>query len=86
MASLNDGLRPGHPEHIHHPDDGRGYRRVLVDGVEIHSVFYADTILGYIRRHVPGASGGLFTLPPEYDTVAWVEAYGRVSVELKETK
>ena len=34
-------------EHIHTGSDGRGMRRVLVDGVEQATVLYADTQLGY---------------------------------------
>ena len=34
------------PDWIHTPDDGRGFRRVFVNGVEVKSV-YADTRRGY---------------------------------------
>ena len=39
-------------EHIHQPDDGRGRRRVFVDGKEISRVLYADTRKGFVR-YVP---------------------------------
>lgn len=32
--------------HVHTADDGRGLRRVLIDGVEQQHVCYADTELG----------------------------------------
>ena len=35
------------PDWIHTPDDGRGFRRVFVDSVEIEKVFYADTKVGF---------------------------------------
>ncbi|MCF7541828.1 hypothetical protein [Pseudomonas petrae] len=46
--------------HVHTGDDGRGLRRVLVDGVECQDVCYADTALGIVvaafrpLRVVPG--------------------------------
>lgn len=40
------------PRHIHTPDDGRPHnRRVLVDGVELKGVVYADTRRGIARRY-----------------------------------
>lgn len=35
-------------EHIHTPDDGRGQRKVFVNGNEIDGVNYADTKLGFV--------------------------------------
>ena len=35
-------------EHIHKPDDGRGLRKVFVNGNEIDGVTYADTKLGIV--------------------------------------
>lgn len=35
-------------EHIHLPDDGRGYRQVFVNGREEREVFYADTRKGVV--------------------------------------
>ena len=39
-----------HP-HIHKPGDGRGARRVFVDGEAVDRVFYADTRKGFVRAH-----------------------------------
>lgn len=39
---------PVQPDWIHTPDDGRGYRRVFVDGREIKQVVYADTRRGIV--------------------------------------
>lgn len=36
--------------HIHTPGDGRGRRRVLVDGREVKRVVYADTVTGEVRH------------------------------------
>ena len=36
-------------EHIHTPMDGRGPRKVFVNGNEIPHVFYADTKKGIVR-------------------------------------
>lgn len=38
-------------EHIHKPDDGRGLRKIFVDGKEVEAVFYADTIAGVVRAY-----------------------------------
>jgi hypothetical protein len=63
-------------EHVHTPDDGRGLRRVCVDGVEHDLVTYADTALGIAivaiqpLRVVPGT-----------DRVDEYVAMGDVSVE-----
>lgn len=38
--------------HIHTPDDGRGMRRVLLNGREVKSVFYADTKKGVVRYYL----------------------------------
>ena len=37
--------------HIHTPDDGRGPRRVFLNGREVKRVVYADTKKGVIRRN-----------------------------------
>lgn len=37
-------------EHIHTPADGRGRRRVSVDGRPVKRVFYADTVRGEVRH------------------------------------
>lgn len=42
----------GTREHIHCRDDGRGRRRVLVDGQVVEQVFYADTRKGVVRYYV----------------------------------
>lgn len=34
-------------DHIHTPHDGRGHRTVLLDGVVVDRVVYADTELGF---------------------------------------
>lgn len=39
------------PDHIHTPGDGRGLRKVYVDGVEIKSCFYVDTRRGIVDCH-----------------------------------
>lgn len=36
---------------VHTPRDGRGPRRVLLDGREIRNVIYADTERGIVRFH-----------------------------------
>lgn len=36
-------------EHIHTPHDGRGLRRVTLNGQEIKGVVYADTKRGIVR-------------------------------------
>lgn len=36
---------------VHRHDDGRGLRRVLLNGREIKRVFYADTRKGVVRQH-----------------------------------
>lgn len=41
------GLR--HSGHIHTVDDGRGRRRVLLDGQVVEKVVYADTRKGVVR-------------------------------------
>ena len=38
------------PDWIHTPDDGRGLRRVFVDGVEVKAV-YTDTRRGYCEAY-----------------------------------
>ena len=38
--------------HIHTPHDGRGLRRVLVNGRALDGVFYADTKKGLARYYV----------------------------------
>jgi hypothetical protein len=37
--------------HIHTPRDGRGHRRVFLNGREIKRVVYADTKKGVVRIH-----------------------------------
>ena len=37
------------PDHIHHPDDGRGQRQVFLDGKPIKRCLYADTRRGLVR-------------------------------------
>jgi len=37
--------------HVHTPGDGRGVRRVFVDGVEVGQVVFADTQRGIVRYH-----------------------------------
>lgn len=37
--------------HIHTPGDGRGRRRVLVDGREVKRVVYANTVTGEVRHY-----------------------------------
>ncbi|WP_369913892.1 hypothetical protein AB8810_12755 [Xanthomonas sp. NCPPB 3005] len=36
--------------HIHAPDDGRGPRRVMVDGKVVEKVTYADTRKGIVHH------------------------------------
>ena len=45
VGRLMGFLRPW----VHTPDDGRGMRRVYVDGVEVRPVVYADTRAGFVR-------------------------------------
>lgn len=60
--------------HIHTPGDGRGRRKVMVDGQEVKRVVYADTLRGEVRciddpiRIVGGEA-------------AWHTLRGRVTVE-----
>ncbi|CAI3795811.1 hypothetical protein [Rheinheimera sp. MM224] len=35
--------------HIHTPDDGRGRRKIFVNGNLIEKVFYADSQLGIVK-------------------------------------
>ncbi|WP_439444453.1 hypothetical protein ABWU93_11400 [Xanthomonas translucens pv. translucens] len=37
--------------HVHVPDDGRGPRRVFVDGAEVREVVFADTRRGVVRYY-----------------------------------
>lgn len=46
MSSVPDQADYFRQAHVHTGDDGRGLRRVLVDGVEQQHVSYADTELG----------------------------------------
>lgn len=36
-------------EHIHTPDDGRGRRKVILNGKELKNVVFADTRKGKVR-------------------------------------
>ncbi|HDI3344792.1 TPA: hypothetical protein PMK43_002050 [Vibrio cholerae] len=38
-------------EHIHHISDGRGKRKIFVNGNEIRYVIYADTKKGIVKYH-----------------------------------
>lgn len=38
-------------EHIHYPGDGRGMRKVFVNGKLIDQVFYADTKKGIVDHY-----------------------------------
>ena len=38
-------------EHIHTFDDGRGQRKIFLDGKYIEQAFYADTKLGIVRAY-----------------------------------
>lgn len=38
-------------DHIHAVGDGRGLRRVTVDGGQVDRVVYADTRKGIVRHH-----------------------------------
>lgn len=37
--------------HVHTPSDGRGRRRVLLDGHVVEKVVYADTRKGVVRHY-----------------------------------
>lgn len=37
--------------HVHTPSDGRGPRRVLLDGQVVEKVVYADTRKGVVRHY-----------------------------------
>ncbi|SMR69274.1 MULTISPECIES: hypothetical protein [Stenotrophomonas] len=37
------------PDHVHTRDDGRGRRKVVVNGMVVEQVFYADTRKGIVR-------------------------------------
>jgi|GEM_PF-1407445 len=77
-------------DHIHTPDDGRGLRRVFIDGVEVKDVSYVDTRLGLAivarqpLRTYPGTDcidedpvwGDIRVEPMEDSTVAPVRAGG----------
>lgn len=39
-------------DHIHSRDDGRGRRKVLVDGNVVEQVFYADTRKAVVRYYM----------------------------------
>lgn len=64
------------PSHVHTPDDGRGPRRVYLNGTPIYRVIYADTLNGEVRFH---------SAPPQLDSPGedFVEhtLYGVVTVE-----
>ena len=36
------------PDHIHTPNDGRGYREVYVDGRKVERAFFADVKRGIV--------------------------------------
>ncbi len=38
------------PTHVHTPSDGRGRRRVLLNGVVVDRVVFADTRKGVVRH------------------------------------
>lgn len=40
--------------HVHHIEDGRGQRRIFVDGVYVPNCIFADTKRGYVECRVPG--------------------------------
>lgn len=40
---------PASPDHIHTPHDGRGLRKVLVNGKEVQECYFADTRRGVAR-------------------------------------
>ncbi len=41
-------------DYVHHIGDGRGTRRVFVDGVYVPHCLFADTKRGYVECRVPG--------------------------------
>lgn len=53
------------PPWIHRADDGRGLRKVYLDGREIKQAVYADTKEGIVERYrlplSPGSDGNLMT-------------------------
>ncbi len=38
-------------EHIHHISDGRGKRKIFVNGNEVHRCVLADTAKGIVKYH-----------------------------------
>jgi len=60
--------------HIHTPDDGRGRRRVRLDGKVIERAFYADTKVGEVRYYE-------FPLRVVAGEAATLTGRGRVEVE-----
>lgn len=61
---------------IHHPGDGRGPRRVFVNGNEIDGVIFADTAKGVVEFVPPPAR-----VKKNSDTVYTRKLRGSVTVE-----
>lgn len=65
------------PPWIHRFDDDRGVRKVLLDGVEVEKVLFADTQKGVIERYclplTPDKDGNLATevLHGQVEVIPW---------------
>ncbi|HEY7885457.1 MAG TPA: hypothetical protein VIC08_10965 [Cellvibrionaceae bacterium] len=67
-------------EHIHTPDDGRGFRRVFCNGKEVPDCNYADTRKGKAVFLVRGDDGN-FKLDRWRKCVIEKTVYGKIEVE-----
>lgn len=63
------------PAHIHRPDDGKGPRRVYVDGEQVRNVVYADTQRGLVHYHLSPVR-----LNRRKTGVRWAKKVGRVEI------
>lgn len=68
---------PKDEPHVHTPGDGRGMRRVFLDGKRVEYVFYADTREGVVRFYLENDLGRPYLAG---GAVAWAEKRGRVVV------
>lgn len=51
QAQDTNSTPPQKADHIHNINDGRGRRRVLVNGAEVKGAFYADTREGVVLHY-----------------------------------
>ncbi len=69
---------------LHEVSDGRGSRRVFLDGVQLKNVYRADTVEGWVEFYVPSEDVIYPTSLYEcgFDDVGfWMRRHGVVTVE-----